>query len=229
LKTIGVLGGLGPQATMDFEARVHRMAQRLIPPHGNSGYPPMVVYYYRHPPFIVNEDFTPQVPIQLDPRLLEAAKQLGALVDFFVITANGPHLLQEQIERAAGRKALSMIEVTLANIQHRRWSKVGVLGFGDPIIYTRPLGELGIAYETIDVELGAKLDAAVIKVMEGRDDAESAEIAREAIATLQAKNVDGILLGCTEIPLLLHEHADAPDLVNPTQILAEAAVRYALA
>jgi aspartate racemase len=76
---------------------------------------------------------------------------------------------------------------------------------------------------------GAKLDAAIIKVMEGRDDAESAEIAREAIATLHAKNVDGILLGCTEIPLLLHEHADDPDLVNPAQILAEAAVRYASA
>ena len=31
MKTIGVLGGLGPQATMDFEARVHAAAQRLIP------------------------------------------------------------------------------------------------------------------------------------------------------------------------------------------------------
>jgi hypothetical protein len=35
---------------MDFEAHVHRVAQRLIPPHGNGGYPPIVVYYYRHPP-----------------------------------------------------------------------------------------------------------------------------------------------------------------------------------
>lgn len=54
MKTIGVLGGLGPQATMDFEQRVHRIAQELIPPHGNSGYPPMVVYYCRHPPVLLN-------------------------------------------------------------------------------------------------------------------------------------------------------------------------------
>jgi hypothetical protein len=47
VKTIGVLGGFGPQTTMDFEARVHRVAQRLIPPHWNAGYPPMVVYYCR--------------------------------------------------------------------------------------------------------------------------------------------------------------------------------------
>ena len=45
MQTIGVLGGLGPQATMDFERRVHAVAQRLIAPHLNSGYPPMVVYY----------------------------------------------------------------------------------------------------------------------------------------------------------------------------------------
>ena len=47
MKTIGVLGGLGPQATMDFEARVHAVSRRLIPGRGNGGYPPMVVYYHR--------------------------------------------------------------------------------------------------------------------------------------------------------------------------------------
>ena len=35
MKTIGVPGGLGPQATMDFEARVHAAAQRLIPQLAN--------------------------------------------------------------------------------------------------------------------------------------------------------------------------------------------------
>ena len=44
MKTIGVLGGLGPQATMDFEARVHRESQRRIPPRMNGGYPPMIVH-----------------------------------------------------------------------------------------------------------------------------------------------------------------------------------------
>jgi hypothetical protein len=42
MKTIGVLGGLGPQATMDFEQHVHRIAQQLIPAQGNGGYPPAV-------------------------------------------------------------------------------------------------------------------------------------------------------------------------------------------
>jgi aspartate racemase len=64
MQTIGVLGGLGPQATMDFEARVHQVAQRLIPPRGNSGYPPMVVYYHRRPPFVMSAGGTrPALPL----------------------------------------------------------------------------------------------------------------------------------------------------------------------
>src|SRR3954468_23949818 len=85
MKTIGVLGGLGPQATMDFEARLHRAAQRVIPPHLNSGYPPMVVWYCRHPPVVGAEDGRPELPLRADPRLLDAARRLGQMADFLVI------------------------------------------------------------------------------------------------------------------------------------------------
>jgi aspartate/glutamate racemase len=39
--------------------------------------------------------------------------------------------------------------------------------------------------------------------------------------------VDGVILGCTEIPLLLGAEAKAIDLINPAQLLAETAVRVA--
>ena len=228
MKTIGVLGGLGPQATLDFEARVHKIAQSLIPPHQNSGYPPMFVCYYRHPPILLKEDFSPRFPIQPDPRLLEAAKKIGAAADFLVITSNGAHMIQESTEKASGRQVLSMIEVTLEEIRRRKWKKVGVLAFGSPLVYTKPLGEMRIDFEIIDGAPLAKLDAAIMKVMEGRDDTESAAAAHEAIKTLRSRKVDGIILGCTEIPLLLGENADEADLVNPAQLLAEAAVKYSI-
>jgi aspartate/glutamate racemase len=40
--------------------------------------------------------------------------------------------------------------------------------------------------------------------------------------------VEGTILGCTEIPLLLGDAADGPDLINPIQLLAEAAVAKAI-
>ena len=109
MKTIGVLGGLGPQATMDFEARVHVVSQRLIPGRGNQGYPPMVVYYHRRTPVVTTEDRAPLRPLQLDPLLLDAARRLGEWVDLLVITSNGVHRLQREIEEArrAGAQAVS--------------------------------------------------------------------------------------------------------------------------
>ncbi len=228
-KTIGVLGGIGPQATMDFEVRVHRAAQRLIPQCQNSGYPPLIVYYHRHPPILVHDDGSPRFPIQPDPRLLEAAARVGSWADFLVITSNGPHLIQEQIEEAASCPVLSMIDVTLEEVRRRGWQKVGVLGLGDPIVYTARLARLNATAETIGDGLRTRLDREVMRVMEGRDDALSARVLREAIDVLRGRKVDGIILGCTELPLLARGQAVETDLVDPGQLLAEAAVRLAMA
>jgi hypothetical protein len=128
MKTIGILGGLGPQATMDLEMRIHKVAQQLIPPAQNSGYPSMVVQYYRHPPVLLNEEYVPVFPGQPDPRMLETAKSLGTMADFLLIPSNGAHLFQKEIEEASGLKVLSLIDVTLEEVKKKGWKKVGVAG-----------------------------------------------------------------------------------------------------
>ncbi|MGH7187531.1 MAG: hypothetical protein ACREIB_14785, partial [Pseudomonadota bacterium] len=97
MKTIGVIGGLGPQATMDFERRVHRIAQRMIQPRFNSGYPPMIVIYHRRPPVLLNEDNTPRRPITPDPGLLEAARAIGAAAGVIVGVVVGFYSIAEAI------------------------------------------------------------------------------------------------------------------------------------
>lgn len=228
MKIIGVLGGLGPQATMDFEARVHAVSQQLIAPKANTGYPPMLVYYYRHSPFLMQEERMPVIPLQPDPRLLDAAKQLGTCADFLVITSNGVHQIQEVLEQASGLKVLSMIEVTLSEVHRRGWNKVGVVTMGPPTVYTVPLEKLRIAYAGISNELGGRLNQAIVHCQAGQEDATDRAITREALVALRNQQVDGIILGCTELPFLLQEETNAPDLLNPVQFLAEAAVRYAL-
>jgi aspartate racemase len=229
MKTIGVLGGIGPQATMDFEQRVHRVAQQLLPAHGNRGYPPMVVHYCRHPPVLLDDEGRTRFPIQPDPRLLQAARALGQLADFLVVISNGVHVMQPALEQAADRPILSMIEVTLAEVARRGWQRVGVLTYIRPQVYAQPLEQRGLAWESIDAALQTPLDAAIMAVMEGQADTQATEQARRAVMALRARGVDGIILGCTEIPLLLEDDLDDPDLLNPTALLAEVAVRHAIA
>jgi aspartate racemase len=230
LKRMGVLGGMSAQATTDFEARVHRVSQRLLPQHHNGGYPPMIVWYHRHLPMRLGEDGRPLVPMQVDPRLLEAAAWLGKASDFLVIPCNSAHVGLAEIAQAAGCPVLSMIDVTLEEVARRAWRRVGVLGFhGAPPLYVAPLRRGGVDCAAIDAPLQARLDAAILAVMEGRDAVGEAATARAALATLRAQPVDGIVLGCTEIPLLLGDDGEATDLVNPAALLAEAAVRLASA
>lgn len=145
----------------------------------------------------------PVLPFQPHPVLLEAARQLGTLADFVVITANGPHMFQKELEESSGRRTLSMIDVTLNELESRGWNKVGLLGLGEPTVYMGPLEEKGLLYVTLTDETRERLDGAILLVMEGAKGAREESIAQEAIAELRAEGLDGIILGCTEISLLL--------------------------
>ncbi len=231
MKIIGVIGGMGPQATMDFEARIHAVSQRVIVQSGNTGYPTLVVYYHRNLPFVVDNFNKPVKPFQPEPHLLNMLGKLGEMVDFIVIPANAPHLFRNLIEETSGRKVLSMIDVTLKEVQGRGWHRVGVVGFGQPAVYTDELERKNISFETLCEKAGGlrdKLDQAILGLMAGQVGVESRKLAIEAVNTLRATGVDGVILGCTEIPLLLGEASQAPDLINPVQLLAEAAVKAAI-
>ena len=228
MKRMGVLGGISAQATMDFEARVHRISQRLIPQQLNRGYPPMVVWYHRRPPIRMGDDGRPLVPREVDPELVEAGRWLGKAVEFIVIPCNAAHVGIDAIRSAAGCPVLSMIDLTVEDVARRGCRQVGVTGFaGAPAVYLDPLRQRNIECATIDAGLQAPLDAAIHAVAEGREGAADIGAARAAVAALRGSRVDGIVLGCTEIPLLLH-HDTAADLINPAALLAEAAVRFAL-
>jgi len=228
MKTIGIIGGMGPQATMDLEMRIHKIAQQVLTPAQNGGYPPLVVEYYRHPPMVMSENAQPVFPLQVDPRLLAVAKKLDTMADFLVLPTNGVHRFQNEIENASGRVLLSMIDATMDEVKKRKWKRVGVLGLMTLEIYTRRLTGMDIAFETVSDELQKKIDNTIFRVMEGSDDENDRLLMLEAITELRSKQVDGIIPGCTEIPLLLGGEMNAVDLVNPAHLLAEAAVKYAM-
>jgi aspartate racemase len=213
---------------MDFEQRVHRVSQRLIPQQGGRGYPTMVVHYCRHAPVTFDASGAPRMPFEPDPRLLEAARRLGAICDFLVIPCNAAHNVREHVERAAEVRVLSMIDLVLADVQRRGWKKTGVLGMGDPVVYTQPMAKVGLRFETIGDPLRGQLNAAIFKVMEGAQTDEHRAVARRAVAALRERDVDGVILGCTEIPFLLGEEAETSAYVNPLQLLAEEAVKAAI-
>lgn len=76
--------------------------------------------------------------------------------------------------------------------------RLGIIGVGDPFIYTRPLDALSIAHHVLEPERREPIDAAVFRVMEGREDESDRRRVHDAV------------------------------LLNPAQLLAKAAVQLAL-
>ncbi len=229
MKRMGVLGGMSAQATMDFEMRVHRAAQRLIPQQWNHGYPPMIVWYHRGLPIVRDADGRPLEPRRVDPQLIDVAAQLGKLVDFLVVPCNAAHAGLQQMREAAGCPVLSMIDVAIDEVVRRKCTRVGVLGaHAAPPSYLEALDRRAIAAERIDAMLQTRLDAGIQAIMEGTDEKEHTEAALAAVGDLRARRVEAVVLGCTEIPLLLRDEVDAPDLISPAALLADAAVRFAI-
>jgi aspartate racemase len=229
MKTIGILGGIGPQATMDLEQRIHAVSQQRIKQSANRGYPPMVVHYFREAPMVF--DKKGEMPDVLAPHrgLLAAAQQLGAVADFLIIASNSPHFFVRQIEEAAGKPVLSIVDLVLEEVKRRQLKKVGVLATGKSWLYQDRLDEIGVAWETIPDFVSEQLDEAIYDLMEGKT-RDAFSVTSLAINYLRHnRENDGIILGCTEIPLLYGSGVDKEgDLINPAALLAEAAVKRAI-
>lgn len=231
MKTIGVIGGMGPQATVDFEQKIHEVSNKLIPQKINQGYPPMVIFYHRSDPRITTDSKLHTEKLEPNPQLLEVAKKLGTHADFIVIPSNTPHFFKKQIEEASGIPLLSIVDVTLDEIISKKLKSVGVLAIGDTLnhgLYQKPLVENGITPIVTPKELIKKLDDSVWQVMEGASPEKVQAPVHDAISYFEEKNVDAIILGCSEIAIMITDILPKKNLINPVQILAERAVRYAL-
>lgn len=232
MKRIGIIGGLGQWATLDIIERLMRASVLRVPQYGNRGYPPLNLRMLNRAPMLLNDDGSFPDVLKPSPELLEAAKFVGVNADFLIMPSNTPHLFAKEIEAAAGKPLLSMVDVTIEEVERRACKRVGVLAIGVTLkerLYQDPLEAKKVKSVGIPEELSRKLDEeGVWPLQEGAKARNVSAPAHEAVAYLREQKVDGIIIGCTEIPLLLGGVADDSDIINPSQLLAEAAVKKAL-
>ncbi len=232
LKRVGVIGGMGQWATIDILNRTLRYSADHLPQYGNRGYPPMDIIMVNEAPMPLNPDGTYPEPVMPTLQFLESAKLAGEKADFLIMTANTPHMFRHEIEKAAGKPLLSIVDVAVEEAKRRNCKKVGLTAIGLTLrkeLFQKPLKEAGIESVSLPDDLIQRLESeGIYQVQEGEDPKEFSKIAYEVVEYLRNQNVDGIILGCTEIPILLGDKANEPDIINPSQLLAEAVVKKAL-
>jgi len=232
MKTIGVVGGFGQWATLDILERIYRVAADRIPQYGNRGYPKTIIHVLNRAPMVLNQDGSYPINLEPSPEFIHAVKDVSGCSDFFIIPSNTPHLFLKEIERVAGKKILSIVDVTVEEVVRRGYKRIGLLAIGvtlDKRLYQDPLEAIGVQVISLPGELVEALEKeGIYPLQEGLPVHEIKPVAQQAIDYMRSQKVDGIILGCTEIPVLLKDAADNPDIINPSQLLAEATVKKSL-
>ena len=214
-RILGVLGGMGPAATVAFLARV----QALTPASGDADHIRVVM------------DMNPQVPDR-NTRPGEAEAELAAMAlrlkaagaQVLAMPCNTAHAQKAGI-LAAGLPFIDMIAATVAVAKGYDARSIGILATpGGESLYRAALEAEGVKPVLLTGVDREAFMACVYGVKRGdTGPANRAEMARLAGA-LNAAGADAIIAGCTEVPLLLDAGDVSVPLLDSAEVLAQACV-----
>ena len=226
-KIIGILGGMGPEATIDLFYKIIK----FTPAEKDQEHLRIII------------DNNPKIPDRTAailgkgedplPALQETAQNLEkAGADFIVIPCNTAHYFLSSIQESVNIPVLNMIEETAKETKKRipQIKKVGLLasiGVYKSEIYHQHFKKFNI--EVVSPEEKDKEE--IMKVIYTIKAGDLSKRVKKNILKITQKLIDkgaeAIIAGCTEIPLILKEGDVSVPLIDPTQILARIAVQKA--
>ncbi|MGU7841557.1 aspartate/glutamate racemase family protein [Burkholderia sp. AW33-5] len=223
---VGVLGGMGPLATVDFMHRVICLTRARC----DQEHLPMIVANLTRTPdrsrAIIDGGTDPL------PALLDGIALLnGCGVDVIAIPCNSAHHWYAPLRERSAAPILHIVDASVAALP-AGVRRVAVLATGGTLVsgfYQAALRARG--FEPVMPGVAAQRDiaACIAAVKAGKIDASVRRLTR-ALATLARRDVGVAVMGCTEIPIAARALRDAPfALVDSTQELARATVAHAVA
>ncbi|MFC1732096.1 aspartate/glutamate racemase family protein [candidate division KSB1 bacterium] len=230
-KVIGIMGGMGPDATIDFYNHI----LSLTPAEKDQDHYPALIYSNPKIPdrtesIASGETGTIIEYLQETTRILEKG---GA--DFIAIPCNTAHQFYDEIVSSVRIPVLHIVEEAVKYIITRLPGVriVGLLGTTGTLntgLYQGFLQKNNIEAITVESKVQESLVMkAIYSIKAGKTTENARELLVKAIATLPVIAQEVVVMGCTEIPLAFREPLKATVLINPTKILAESALRMCTA
>ncbi|KOS37410.1 hypothetical protein ACN38_g11795 [Penicillium nordicum] len=150
--------------------------------------------------------------------------------EFAIISANTPHIAFDDIVVQSNIPVLSILDVAADYCKKRGYKRVGVLGTNWTVknaLYNGPLQKREMAAVYVpDSDQEIVMNAIVNELINGLIlESTTSELVR--IAKELATRCDGIILGCTELPLVLTEQNCGIEVVDTTRLLSHAALDFA--
>ncbi|OGD13731.1 aspartate racemase [Candidatus Atribacteria bacterium RBG_19FT_COMBO_35_14] len=226
-KIIGILGGMGPEATIDLFYKIIK----FTPAQKDQDHLRIII------------DNNPKIPDRTAailgkgedplPALQETAQNLEkAGADFIVIPCNTAHYFLSSIQESVNIPVLNMIEETAKETKKRipQIKKVGLLasiGVYKSEIYHQHFKKFNIEVISPEEKDRGKVMKVIYTVKAGDLSEEVKKNILKITQKLIDKGAEAVIAGCTEIPLILKEEDILFPLIDPTKVLAKIAVQKA--
>jgi aspartate racemase len=228
-KTVGIIGGMGPEATVDLMQRVIQ----ATPAHDDQDHLRMLV------------DNNPKVPSRIKaliegsgedpaPVLVQMARDLerwGA--DFLAMPCNTAHRFHSAVQAAVGVPVLNMIELTAGRIRQETPDvrKVGLLASTAVIrtdLYGKSLSRRGVEVVHPGDSSQDQVLAAIRAIKAQTFNSASLDALNRAVDDLIAREAGVILIACTELSIVANRLSIGVRAYDSAQVLAEAIVAEAM-
>ena len=228
MKTIGMIGGMSWESSAEYYRQINEEVKRQL---GGLHSAKVILF---------SVDFDEIEKCQSEGRWDEAGQILGeaayslekAGADFIVICTNTMHKVIDQISQRTSLKILHIVDETAAQIKKLGIKKIGLLGTKYTI--EQDFYKSRIQSQNIDVLIPNENDRDLInktifnELCLGIIHQSSREYFKRIIEDLAAEGAEGIILGCTEIGLLINQTDTPVPLFDTTEIHAHGAVKKAL-
>jgi aspartate racemase len=229
MKTIGMIGGMSWESSLEYYRIINEEVKERL---GDLHSAKTLMY---------SVDFAEIELLQREGRwqeatraMIEAARAVAAGgADFLIICTNTMHKMANEVQQSIAIPLLHIADATADVIKARGLQRIGLLGTRFTMEQDFYRGRLVEKY-ALDVLVPQEADREIVhrviydELVLGRiEPASKAEYLR-IIANLAQAGADGIILGCTEIGLLVSQADCSLPLFDTTRIHALAAVEYAL-
>lgn len=227
-KKIGIIGGLSPESTVSYYLHITRT---YVERFGDYGYPEIIIYSVNLENYHIWRRENRWDLIVED--LVAAANNLQrAGADFGLIATNTMHKVFNLVEDATGLPLINLIDVTAEKAQEMGFKNLGLLGtqytMSDGFYHDR-IARNGLSLTVPGIEDQSVIHRIIVEeLVRGQILQRSKTEYVRIINKLIAKGVEGIILGCTEIPLLVKQDDSNVPLLDTAIIHADAALEYAL-
>lgn len=227
MKTVGVIGGLGPETTSEFYLELIFESQKL----NKVNRPPILIYSVPIPYDIEEEAIVKGQEEKCLPLLIDAAQKLekgGA--DFLVMPCNSLHTFIEDIQNSVHIPVLSIVEETTKFLKDKNIEEVGIISTSitmDKKLYETSFTANGIKQVTPDDFQQAKIGQMIHNLVSNRHDNKDREELIKLVNDFENKGVEHVILACTDLQLLIPHHPRLK-IYDTMRIFADATVQEIL-